>query len=216
MDGNRRWAKERGLPTFQGHKKGYENLKTIIKEAVNVYHIPYISAYIFSTENWNRSKEEVSYLMGLALFVAKSEVKEIHKEGARVRFLGRRDKLNPKLLKAIADAEELTKHNTRGTVALCFNYGGYQEIADAATAAVKAGKSELTPEDIEQNLYAKDMPPIDLVVRTSGEQRLSGFMLWRASYAELSFVDAYWPAFSTDDLKKVVDEYYGRERRFGL
>ena len=187
LDGNRRWARKRGLPTLQGHKKGYENLKKIVKECINSG-ISYVSAYVFSAENWNRSKEEVTYLMDLALILAKKEVKELHKEGIRVRFLGSDDRLNSKLIDAIRQAEELTKNNTRGTVAICFNYGGKSEIAAAATKAQKTAQNGIITEvDIEQNLYANDVPPIDLVIRTSGEQRLSGFMLWRAAYAELLF-----------------------------
>src|SRR5690606_11357072 len=157
LDGNRRWAKEQGLPTLQGHKKGYENLKTIVKELVNSG-VPYVSAYIFSLENWKRSEEEVSYLMDLALFVAKNEVNELHKENIRVVFVGSTERISEKLLKAIRNAEEKTKNNTRGTVALCFNYGGKQEIADAANKAFQSGKTEITPDDIEQNLYASDVP----------------------------------------------------------
>lgn len=214
LDGNRRWAREKGLPTLQGHKKGYENLKTIVKEAINGG-ISYVSAYIFSAENWNRSKEEVTYLMDLALFVASSEVKELHKENIRVRFLGSKERLSAKLIKAIEKAEALTAKNSRGTVALCFNYGGYQEITDAASRAIQAGKTKLTPEDIEQNLYASDVPPVDLIIRTSGEQRTSGFMLWRAAYAELYFTDKYWPDFTTRDLHDAIQWYGDRKRRFG-
>lgn len=215
LDGNRRWARAHNLPTLQGHKKGYENLKVIVKEAINSG-IPFVSAYIFSTENWKRSQEEVSYLMDLALFVAKNEVKELHKENIRVVFLGSKEKLSNKLIQAIDKAEQLTQDNKKGTLALCFNYGGLQEIADAATKALSTGRSALTPEDIEQHLYAPDIPPVDLVIRTSGEQRISGFMLWRAAYAEMLFVQKNWPDFSVDDLKSAVDYYSSRERRFGL
>lgn len=211
LDGNRRWALEHGLPTLQGHKKGYENLKTIVKAAVN-RGISYISAYSFSLENWNRSQEEVKYLMDLALYLAKNEVKELHKEQIRVRFLGTKERLSAKLISAIEKAEELTKDNKRGTVAICFNYGGKQEIADAVNSI---NKDHVTPDDIEQHLYAADVPPVDLVVRTSGEQRISGFMLWRAAYAEMMFIDKYWPDFSTEDLEAVIEDYNSRERRFG-
>jgi undecaprenyl diphosphate synthase len=215
LDGNRRWARKRGLPTLHGHKKGYENLKDIVKAAIKTHKISFVSAYIFSTENWNRTKEEVTYLMDLALHVAKNEVKSLHKEGIRVRFIGTKERLSSKLIKAIEDAEALTKNNTVGTVALCFNYGGKNEIIDAANKAIAAGNSTLTPEDIEQNLYAPDIPDVDLVIRTSGEQRTSGFMLWRAAYAELLFTDKYWPDFNLEDLRLAVDSYNQRERRFG-
>ncbi len=211
LDGNRRWAKEKGMPTLEGHRKGYENLKSIVKVAVNSG-VKYVSAYIFSQENWNRSQEEVKYLMDLALLLARNEVKELHKEQIKVEFLGSKDKLSPKLIGAIEAAEELTKDNKRGTLALCFNYGGHQEIADAVN---KIGKTHVTSDEIEQNLYSPDLPPVDLVVRTSGEKRLSGFMLWRAAYAEFAFVDKFWPDFSEDDLDKVLEDYKNRERRFG-
>lgn len=214
LDGNRRWAGEHGLPTFQGHKKGYENLKNIVKEAIN-NGVQYVSAYIFSTENWNRSREEVKYLMDLALYVAKNEVNELHKQDIKVKFLGNNDRLDQKIVDAIKQAEDLTKDNTRGTVALCFNYGGQQEIADAFNKLAKQGKTTITPVDIEQNLYSPEVPPIDLIIRTSGEQRLSGFMLWRASYSELMFVDKYWPDFNEDDLHSAINKYKNRERRFG-
>src|SRR3989344_1902475 len=139
LDGNRRWAKDQGLPALEGHRAGYANLKTITKHAVN-RGVIYISAYIFSAENWNRTKEEVAYLLDLALWVATREVREVHKEGIRVLFLGRRDGLSEKLLTAIQKAEELTKDNTRGTLALCFNYGGQQEIVDAAQKLISSAK----------------------------------------------------------------------------
>ena len=216
LDGNRRWARSKNMPTLQGHKKGYENLKTIVKEAIN-RDIPYISAYIFSTENWKRSQEEVSYLMDLALWIAKNEVKELNKEDIRVRFLGCNDNLSDKLIKAINDAEELTKNNTRGTVALCFNYGGHNEITNTVKSLIEKDikPEEVTDDLIASNLYADDVPPVDLIVRTSGEQRISGFMLWRAAYAEFLFIEKNWPDFNVEDLEEVIDSYNNRERRFG-
>jgi undecaprenyl diphosphate synthase len=216
LDGNRRWARARNLPTFEGHRRGYENLKDITKAAVN-RGIKYISAFIFSTENWQRSKEEVNYLMKLALWVASSEVDEVHKENIRVKFLGSTKGINPKLLQAIARAEAKTAKNTRGTLGLCFNYGGHQEIADSVAGLVKAGikSKDVTPEAIAERLYAPDMPPIDLLIRTSGEQRISNFMLWRAAYAELLFINKHWPDFTEADLDAAIAEYASRHRRFG-
>ncbi len=216
LDGNRRWAQSHNLPTLEGHRKGYANLKDIAKYAINAG-IPYVSAFVFSTENWNRSKEEVSYLMNLAYLVATKEVNEVHKENIRVLFLGSKAGISAKLLKAIEKAEKKTKDNTKGTLALCFNYGGHQEIADAASKIIGQGaKPEaITPELIEQNLYSAYIPPIDLLIRTSGEQRLSGFMLWRAAYAELLFVTKHWPDFTTTDLDAALADYGARERRFG-
>ena len=216
LDGNRRWATENGLPTLEGHRKGYENLKTIGMEAI-AQGIQYVSAYVFSTENWNRSEQEVDYLMKLLLRIAKTEVKQLHKENIRVRFLGSNDKLSNQIIKDIASAEELTKNNTAGTLALCLNYGGQQEIVAAVNSALKndSTKQEITAQDIEQNLYGADIPPIDFMIRTSGEKRLSNFMLWRVSYSELYFTDTYWPAFTVSDLKKALAEFGRRKRRFG-
>ena len=215
LDGNRRWAKANGLPALEGHRAGYSNLKEMAKYAVN-QGVDYVSAYIFSAENWKRSKEEVSYLLDLALWVATKEVREVHKEGIRVRFLGRQQGLSNKLIKAIQKAEELTKNNKRGTLALCFNYGGKQEIVDAAQELLDTNKTlKLTVEDFSGALYAPDIPSMDLIIRTSGEQRLSNFMLWRAAYAELYFVKKHWPAFTTDDFDEALAEFANRQRRFG-
>lgn len=216
LDGNRRWAKAQGLATYEGHKKGYENLKVIAKDAIK-RGISYVSAYVFSTENWQRSSEEVDYLMKLLLWVAKNEVKELDKENIKVRFLGEKNHLSKDVLKAIEKAEKLTRNNTAGTLALCLNYGGQQEIVASVNKflANNTNSSKLTMQDIEQNLYAPDIPPVDLLIRTSGEQRISNFMLWRVAYSELFFVDKHWPAFNTDDLDDALKAYLHRQRRFG-
>jgi undecaprenyl diphosphate synthase len=215
LDGNRRWAKANGLPIFQGHAKGYDNLKTIIKEAIN-HSIKYVSAYIFSTENWERSEKEVGYLMNLALKIATKDIKELHEDNVRVIFVGSRDRISKKLLTAIDKAEKLTKDNTAITVGLCFNYGGQSEIVDTANKALeKYGDSRLDKKDFEQLLYSKDFPDLDMIIRTSGEMRLSGFMLYKAAYAELFFNDKFWPDFDKNDLKQAIDEYKKRTRRFG-
>lgn len=216
LDGNRRWAKAQGLPTLEGHRVGYGNLKQIGKHAIK-RGVKYISAYIFSTENWNRSKDEVKYLMDLALWLASNELNEIHKDEIRVRFLGRLDGLSNKMIKAIHKAEELTKNNRKGTLALCFNYGGQQEIVDAAQQLLDKAKGarEVTVEKFASLLYAPEVPPIDLIIRTSGEQRISNFMLWRAAYAELYFTYKHWPDFTPKDLDEALAEYAQRQRRFG-
>jgi len=214
LDGNRRWAKVHGLPTLEGHRKGYAVLKDITRAAID-QGVEYVSAYVFSRENWKRSADEVKYLMELAYMVATKEVSEVHKEGIRVRFLGSTEGLSDKLIKAIRKAEEKTAGNVRGTLALCFNYGGHEEIADAAQAVIASGEA-ITSESIAQHLYSPDIPPIDLLIRTSGEQRLSGFMLWRITYAELIFVRKHWPAFTREDLSQVLVEYAKRKRRFGV
>lgn len=215
-DGNRRWAKSRGLPTLEGHRIGYANLKEIGKHAIKKG-VKYVSAYVFSTENWNRDKEEVAYLMDLALWLASHELNDIHKENIRLRFLGSLDGISKKMIEAIHRAEELTKNNTKGTLALCFNYGGQQEIVDAAQKLFEKTKrrSEVTREALASMMYAPEIPPVDLIIRTSGEQRISNFMLWRAAYAELYFTDKHWPAFTAADLDKALADYARRHRRFG-
>lgn len=216
LDGNRRWAKQQGMRTYEGHKKGYSNLKDICKAGLD-RGINYVSAFIFSTENWNRSKDEVNYLMDLAYDLLVKDLEEIHKENIRVLWLGTADKVSTKLQKAIQDAIELTKNNSRGTLVLCFNYGGQQEIVDAAKTIMESGldPAELTVKKFAENLYAPEVPPVDLLVRTSGEFRLSGYMLWRAAYAELWFTDKYWPDFSEADLDKALIDFANRKRRFG-
>jgi undecaprenyl diphosphate synthase len=216
LDGNRRWAKAQGIPAFEGHRKGYENLKTIGKAAIK-RGVKYVSAYVFSTENWKRSAEEVDYLMKLLIWVAKNEVKELNRENIRVVFIGSRERLSKDVLKAMDYAEAQTKANTAGTLALCLNYGGQEEIKSAVNKVLAAnpGLQEITEEQIAQNLYAPGVPPVDLLIRTSGEQRISNFMLWRANYSELLFVKQHWPAFTVEDLDAALAEYAQRNRRFG-
>lgn len=216
LDGNRRWARERGLPTLEGHRRGYGTLKTIGKAAIK-RGVKYVSAFVFSTENWNRSQEEVEYLMDLLRWVATSEVNEMHKENIRVRMIGRPDGLDEKTLELIRKAEAKTAKNTGGTLGLCINYGGQQELADATAAMIRDGvkPDEVTPAKIGEYLYESDIPPIDLLIRTSGEQRLSGFMLYRSAYSELLFVKKHWPAFTEADLDSALATFANRERRFG-
>jgi undecaprenyl diphosphate synthase len=216
LDGNRRWAREHNLPLMEGHKQGYENLKTI-SEAAFKEGVEYVSAYVFSTENWNRSKDEVSYLMKLMMWIFKHEIENINKHGIRLRAMGSKLRLGKALLRAIREAEELTKDNTKGTLLLCLDYGGQQEIVDAMKRIVEAGTpaSEITAELISQNLYAPGIPPVDLIIRTSGEQRLSNFMLWEGTYSELMFTPTKWPDFSTAELQQMFVKYSKLQRRFG-
>lgn len=216
LDGNRRWARAQGLPTLEGHKRGYENLKTIV-EAAHDRGVKYVSAYVFSTENWNRDKEEVDYLMNLLKWVVKNEVKEMHKKGVRVLWLGSRDHMSAQLVKDIEAAERLTQDNEKGTLALCLNHGGHREVAEAVRRIIAAG---MRPQDVNEELISAhidgpDLPPIDLIVRTSGEKRLSNFMLWRSAYSELIFRDEPWPDFTVDSLQECLLEYSQRQRRFG-
>lgn len=216
LDGNRRWAKEHGLPSVEGHRQGYENLKTIADAAFDSG-VEYVSAYVFSTENWNRSKDEVRYLMKLLRWILKHEVENFSKHGIRVRTLGMKVRLGKALVRAIREAEEATKDNTRGTLLLCLDYGGQQEVVDAMKQIVASGVSpdDISADLISQHLYAPDMPPVDLIIRTSGEQRLSNFMLWEGAYSELMFTKTNWPDFGTDELYVMLDEYARRHRRFG-
>lgn len=216
LDGNRRWAKEQGLLQLEGHKRGYENLK-VIGEAALERGVEYFSAYVFSTENWNRSKSEVEYLMRLLHWVATHEVAEMNRKNIRVRFVGSRDRLNSKILAAIDTAEALTADNTGGTLVLCLNYGGQVEIADAVKQMLtdQINPDTVTPEKLGEYLYAPDIPELDLIIRTSGEQRLSNFMLWRAAYSELYFTNQHWPAFTVEDLDSALADFTLRQRRFG-
>lgn len=216
LDGNRRWAEENGLPKLEGHRKGYENLKTIGLAALE-QGVQYVSAYVFSTENWNRSKTEVDYLMRLLQFVVEKELDEFHGHNVRLRVMGTKERLSKKIIQAIERAEEKTKLNTAGTLVLCLNYGGRQELVDAVNSLLTDNVSTpLTQEQFAEHLYLPDVPDIDLLIRTSGEQRLSNFMPWRATYSELMFVTKHWPDFNTDDLTSCFQEYTKRARRFGV
>ena len=217
LDGNRRWAKENGFSsTLQGHKAGYDNLKNLADYAFS-RGIRNVSAYVFSTENWNRSKEEVDYLMKLLLRMMKRDIKELHSKGIKVLWLGTKVGLKPDIIEAIENAIRKTEKNIKGTLAFCLNYGGHQELADATAKIISEGykAEDITPELIEKHLYAPELGPVDLMIRTSGEQRLSGFNLWRCSYAELIFTDKKWPAFTNEDLDLALAEFAKRSRRFG-
>ena len=216
LDGHRRWAKEHGMPLLEGHRQGYKNFKKVGLAALD-RGVEYVTGYVWSKENWQRSAEEVSYIMKLLLWVADHELEDIHQRGVRIRFLGNSERLDAKVLEAIQHAEQTTAKNTAGTLALCLNYGGREEIVDAAKALFIEGKSadDLTVEQFRQHLYAPDIPDVDLLIRSSGEQRISGFMLWRMAYAELYFSPKNWPDFSIDDLDTALADYAARCRRFG-
>jgi undecaprenyl diphosphate synthase len=216
LDGNRRWARERGLRPFEGHRRGYFRLKKIALAAFE-RNIPYVSAFVFSTENWKRNEKEVAYVLDLLQWVATHEIRTLHKKNIKVLFLGAEMGLSESLLKAIRKAEVRTADNTAGTLVLCLNYGGQQELSDAVSSLIRSGvqADQVTPELITKHLYGPSLPPLDLIIRTSGEQRLSGFMLWSAAYAELKFVLKYWPAFTVADLEAALRDYAMRQRRYG-
>lgn len=216
LDGNRRWAKEHGKPIAEGHRQGYKTLKKICKSAMK-HGVRYVSAYVFSTENWQRDQKEVQDLMKLFLWICKHEVKELDREGIRIRVVGHKLRLGHALARAIHEAEEKTKDNDRGTLLLCLDYGGQQEIVEATKQIVAEGvdPDDITPELLSKYLYAPDVPPLDLIIRASGEQRLSNFMLWEAAYSELAFCKSYWPDFTEEDLDRELENYSKRHRRFG-
>lgn len=215
VDGNRRWAKERGLPTIEGHRRGYRKVEDAI-EYLAAKKVKYMTFYLFSTENWNRSKEEVSYLMDLVRKNLARLTKKLMKLDLKLAVLGRPEPVDPKLWQSLMDSEKLTKNNKSGTVSVCFNYGGQQELADAATALIADGhKGEVTVEDLNNHIYHPEVPPVDMIIRTSGEQRLSGFMLWRAAYSELFFLNKNFPSITSSDLDDIIDEYNHRNRRYG-
>lgn len=212
-DGNRRWAKAQGLPTIEGHKKGLDVIEALVAAASSA-EIKYITFYVFSTENWGRSKDEVGYIMKLAETRILKYAEKLASQNARILILGSRERISKSLLNVIEKSEEITRGCTGITVCFCFNYGGEQEIADAANLAIK-NNQPVTPETIRAHLYHPEVPDIDMVVRTSGEERISGFMLWRASYAEFMFIKKYFPEMGADDIQEILEEYESRSRRFG-
>ena len=211
-DGNRRWAKEQGLPSIEGHRAGLKAIEKMVEAAAKAG-ISYITFYVFSTENWGRSEKEVSYIMKLAETKLLNYAEKLAKNNAKMVILGSKNRVSPKLASMIERAEKVTEDCTGITVGFCFNYGGEVEIADAATIAASEG--DITLETIRKHLYHPEIPDVDMVVRTSGEERISGFMLWRASYAEFMFVEKYFPEMSGDDIDEIIKEYESRSRRFG-
>ena len=179
--------------------------------------VEYMSIYIFSTENWSRSQEEIRGLMSLILRLFTTDADMFDKNNVRLKVLGGRDKLDPKIIKAIDALEARTKDNTAGTLAICLNYGGQSEIVDAVKEIVRSGvdAEEITADLIAENLYNAEVPPVDLIVRTSGEKRLSNFMLWRAAYSEFLFLDKLWPDMTKEDVTEIINEFARRSRRFG-
>ncbi len=212
MDGNRRWAKEKGKKTLEGHLAGANRIIDL-SSYIFSKGVKYLSIYAFSTENFNRSKEEVSYLMGLIVKFFTERVKELDEKNIKIIFSGRKEPLSNRIYKIITEVQEMTKNNTAGTLNICLNYGSRAEIVDTVNKLIRDGK-EITEESISHNLY-QDLPDLDFVIRTSGEERLSNFMLWQASYAEFYFPKVYFPDFDEKEFDKAIDEYIHRNRRFG-
>lgn len=216
LDGNRRWAKSHNLPTYEGHLAGYTSLKEVVF-ATFENGVEYVSIYAFSTENWKRGEGETGKLMKLAMQVFKHDLKEFIDKKIQIRVLGAPDGLEEKLINAATIAQEKTAHFTGRTLCICFNYGGQREIADAAAQCVRDGLTadEVTEDAIAERLYHADVPAVDMVVRTSGEQRLSNFMLWRVAYSELMFIEKYWPDMRAEDIPLIINEFATRQRRHG-
>lgn len=220
MDGNGRWANQRGLNRVEGHKAGEMALLDVVAGAIQAG-VRHLSVYAFSTENWARSPEEVRFLMGFNRDVLHRRRDQLNEWGVRVRWAGRTPRLWRSVIKELRRAEELTRENTTLTLTMCVNYGGRVELADAMTSIaedVAAGKikpSAVNETLIAKRLYLPDMPDVDLFVRSSGEQRTSNFLLWQSAYAEMVFLDTLWPDFTRQDLWQAIDIYTGRTRRFG-
>jgi undecaprenyl diphosphate synthase len=220
MDGNGRWAAARGLPRLVGHRRGVEALRGCIRAAGELG-IEIVTIFSFSSENWSRPENEITDLMGLLRRFIRNDLAELHRSGVRVRVIGERDGLAADIRRLLTEAEELTAGNDKLTLVVAFNYGGRQEIARATQrvfreiAAGRMSEADVTAETIERHLDAPDLPPPDLIIRTSGEQRLSNFLLWQAAYSELIFSPVFWPDFDRAELEAAVTEYRRRERRFG-
>lgn len=214
MDGNRRWAKERNLPSAVGHKKGVDALKKTMR-AFDDFGIKYLTVYAFSTENWNRKPEEVNFLMDLLGQTLKNELKEMDENNVVISFIGDTTKLSDKLQKILANAVETTKNNTGVNLQIAFNYGSRDEIVHAVKTIIEEGEKEITEETISKHLYTKNIPDPDLLIRTGGEMRISNYLLWQIAYSEFIVIPEFWPEFDKDKLAQCVLEYKRRNRRFG-
>ncbi|MCM8763919.1 MAG: polyprenyl diphosphate synthase [Candidatus Omnitrophica bacterium] len=216
MDGNRRWARVKGLPSVAGHEEGLSAVRRIVKAAVD-YGVKYLTLYSFSTENWKRPPDEVKFLFMLMESTLTKEIENLHSKSIRVRFAGRLSELPKKLQGIIARAEKLTGKNSGLNLTFAVNYGGRQEILDAIKKIIDSRYPihQLDQDKFRQFLYCPELPDVDLVIRTAGEQRLSNFLIWQSIYAEFYFTRTLWPEFSKKDFKMAIDEFSRRERRFG-
>lgn len=216
LDGNRRWARQHGLPAYEGHLAGYNSLKDVI-DATAEAGVKYISFYTFSTKNWDRAEDEVRGIMSLIRRLFKTDIKKLVQDDYRVVVLGSREGLPNDLMKMIDKAEEASKDGSRAILAVCFNYGGQDEIVRAVQRLVASGVAadDITIESFTEVLDHPEVPACDLIVRTSGEQRLSDYMLWRSAYSEFLFLDKFWPEMTKEDVAAILSEYKKRQRRFG-
>jgi undecaprenyl diphosphate synthase len=220
MDGNGRWAKARGLPRVAGHRRGADAVRRVVRGAGELG-IPVLTLFAFSTENWTRPVDEVNDLMGLLRHYLRNELDELHKNGAKLRVIGNREGLAADIVRDISDAENMTRSNSRIDVNICINYGARAEILQATRSlARQVATGELSADRIDEDLFEGELltagvPDPDLLIRTSGEQRISNFMLWQCAYAELVFVDTLWPDFGKEHLEQAIAEFRRRERRYG-
>ncbi len=216
MDGNGRWALKRGLPRLAGHRAGTENLRRIIRACVE-FGIKYLTIYAFSTENWGRPHEEVDGLMRILEDVIDRELNELNEQGVQIRHLGRLDQLAPRLQSKVMDAVRQTQHNSRLVLNVAFNYGGRDEIVHAIQQIIKDGVAaeEVTPELVSRYLYTAGVPDPDLIIRTSGELRISNFLIWQAAYSEWYVTPTFWPDFGKEELRKAIEAFARRDRRYG-
>jgi undecaprenyl diphosphate synthase len=216
MDGNGRWALQRGLPRLAGHKAGTENLRRVIRATVE-FGIKYLTIYAFSTENWGRPPEEVKGLMSILEDVIDRELNELHKEGVQLRHIGRLERLAPRLQEKVLDAIEVTRNNDRLILNIAFNYGGRDEIVQAIQRMMKDGvpPEKVTDELVNHYLYTAGVPDPDLIIRTSGELRVSNFLIWQAAYSEWYITPTFWPDFDKDEYRRALETFAQRDRRFG-
>jgi undecaprenyl diphosphate synthase len=216
MDGNGRWALSRGLPRLAGHKAGTENLRRVIRSTVE-FGVKYLTIYAFSTENWGRPLEEVRGLMSILEDVLQKELSELHTEGVQLRHIGRLERLPGRLQEQVLDAVELTKNNDRLILNVAFNYGGRDEIVNAIQHIMQDGipAEDVTDELVSRYLYTKGVPDPDLIIRTSGELRVSNFLIWQAAYSEWYVTPTYWPDFDKDEYQRALETFAGRDRRYG-
>lgn len=214
LDGNRRWAKEQGLPTLEGHRRGIGKVKEIVEWAKEAG-VRQVVVYAFSTENWNRSPEEVSYLMDLFEEFCGSWAKEVQKLGGRIRFIGERKRFRASLREKMEQAEEETEAGTEGVLWICLSYGGRAEILEGVNALLREGKTEVDEAGFRASLWSKEMPDPDLIIRTGGEQRLSNFLTWQSVYSELFFTETKLPAFTKEEFLSILAKFATRERRHG-
>ncbi len=216
MDGNRRWAKSKNLPTALGHKKGVEALKNTLR-ACNDFGVKYLTVYAFSTENWNRKQEEVDFLMDLVAVTLSNELGEMHKENVKINFIGELSRFTPKLRKILDNAVQTTKNNTGVNLQIALNYGSRDEIVHAVKNIISKSikQEDITEELISENLYTKDLPDPDILIRTGGEQRISNYLLWQIAYSELIIINEFWPEFNKQLLARCITEFGKRQRRYG-